>query len=151
MVAVQDHPAAGAGRGPLLLLGHRVSKSVVSVLLVAGQLWVTTLWSGLMPIVYRSRPDIEAADPAASALRYRRFLAAMTRTLLAMAALADTTLLLIALPDWQVYRFSGIGRALPALPVVAGVLLLAAVTVRAGHGNSGRSRPPITSGNLVSP
>jgi uncharacterized membrane protein len=116
--------------------GHRVPKSVVSVLLVAGQLWVTILWSGLMLIVYHSRPDIEAADPAASALRYRRFLAAMTRTLLAMAALADTTLLLIALPDWQVYRFSGTGRALPALPVAAGVLLLAAVTLRAGQGGS---------------
>jgi uncharacterized membrane protein len=116
--------------------GHRVPKSVVSALLVAGQLWVTTLWSGLMLIVYHSRPDIEAADPAASALRYRRFLTAMTRTLLAMAALADTTLLLIALRDWQVYRFSGIGRALPALPVVAGVLLLAAVTLRAGQGGS---------------
>ena len=116
--------------------GHRVSKSVVSVLLVAGQLWVTTFWSGLMLIVYHSRPDIEAADPAASALRYRRFLTAMTRTLLAMAALADTSLLLIALPDWQVYRFSGIGRALPALPVVACALLLATVTVRAGQGGS---------------
>jgi uncharacterized membrane protein len=116
--------------------GHRVPKSVVSVLLVADQLWVTTLWSGLMLIVYHSRPDIEAADPAASALRYRRFLAAMTRTLLAMAALADTTLLLIALRDWQVYRFSGVGRALPALPVMAGVLLLAAVTLRAGQGGS---------------
>jgi uncharacterized membrane protein len=116
--------------------GHRAPKSVVSVLLVAGQLWVTALWSGLMLIVYHSRPDIEAADPAASALRYRRFLTAMTRTLLAMAALADTTLLLIALRDWQVYRFSGIGRALPALPVVAGVLLLAAVTLRAGQGGS---------------
>jgi hypothetical protein len=53
-----------------------------------------------------------------------------------MAALADTSLLLTALPDWQVYRLSGIGRALPVLPFVAGVLLLAAVAARASQGGS---------------
>ncbi len=116
--------------------GHRVPKSAVSVLVVAGQLYVTALCSGLMLIVYRSRPDIEAADPAASALRYRRFLAAMTRALLTMAALIDASLLLIALPDWQVYRLSGIGRALPVLPFAAGVLLLGAVAARTGQGGS---------------
>ena len=91
--------------------GHRVPKSAVSVLVVVGQLYFTAVYSGLMLIVHRSRPDIEAADPAASALRYRRFLAATTRALLTMAALADLGLLLIALPDWQVYRLPGIGRA----------------------------------------
>jgi uncharacterized membrane protein len=89
-----------------------------------------------MLIVYRSRPDIEAADPAASTLRYRRFLAAMTRAVLTLIALVDTSLLLVALRDWQVYRLPGTGRALPALPVAAGVLLLAAVAARAGQGGS---------------
>ena len=116
--------------------GHRVSKSAVSVLTVAGQLYFTAVYSGLMLIVHRSRPDIDAADPAASMLRYRRFLAAVTRALLTMAALADLGLLLIALPDWQVYRLSGIGRALPVLPFAAGVLLLGAVAARAGQGGS---------------
>ena len=116
--------------------GHRVSKSAVSVLIVAGQLYFTTVYSGLMLIVHRSRPDTEAADPVASTLRYRRFLAAFTRALLTMAALADLGLLLIALPDWQVYRLSGIGRALPVLPFVVGVLLLVAVAARAGQGGS---------------
>jgi uncharacterized membrane protein len=116
--------------------GHRVPKSAVSVLTVGGQLYFTVVCSGLMLIVYRSRPDIEAADPAASTLRYRRFLAAFTRVLLTLAALVDTTLLLVALRDWQVYRSPGIGRALPALPAVAGVLLLAAVAARMGQGGS---------------
>jgi uncharacterized membrane protein len=101
--------------------GHRVPKSAVSVLIVAGQLYFTTVYSGLMLIIYRSRPDIEAADPAASTLRYRRFLAIMTRALLTMAALADATLLLIALP---------------VLPFAAGVLLLGAVAARMGQGGS---------------
>nr|MDQ2815201.1 hypothetical protein [Actinomycetota bacterium] len=114
--------------------GHRVPKSAVSVLVVAGQLYFTAVYTGVMLIVHRSRPDIEAADPAASALRYRRFLAAFTRALLTMAALADTSLLLIALPDWQVYRLPGIGRALPVLPFAAGVLLMGAVAARTGQG-----------------
>jgi uncharacterized membrane protein len=116
--------------------GHRVSKSVVSALIMAGQLYFTAVYSGLMLIVHRSRPDIDAADPVASALRYRRFLAVITRALLTMAALADLGLALIALPDWQVYRLSGIGRALPVLPFAAGVLLLAAVAARTGQGGS---------------
>lgn len=116
--------------------GHRVPKFVISILIVAGQLYFTAVYSGLMLMVHRSRPDIEAADPAASALRYRRFLAAFTRALLTMAALADLGLLLIALPDWQVYRLSGIGRALPGLPFLAGVLLLGTVAARMGQGGS---------------
>jgi uncharacterized membrane protein len=116
--------------------GHRVPKSAVSILVVAGQLYFTAVYSGLMLIIHRSRPDIEAADPAASTLRYRRFLAVIARALLTMAALADLGLLLIALPDWQVYRLSGIGRALPVLPFAAGVLLLGAVAARMGQGGS---------------
>jgi uncharacterized membrane protein len=116
--------------------GHRAPKSAVSVLIVAGQLYFTAVYSGLMMIVYRSRPDIETADPAASMLRYRRFLTAISRALLTMAALVDASLLLIALPDWQAYRLSGIGRALPVLPFAAGVLLLAAVAARTGQGGS---------------
>ena len=116
--------------------GHRVPKSAISILVVAGQLYITALGTGLMLIIYRSRPDIEAADPAASTLRYRRFLAAYTRALLTLIALIDTTLLLIALHDWQVYQIPGAGRALPALPAAAGVLLLAAVALRTGQGGS---------------
>jgi uncharacterized membrane protein len=116
--------------------GHRVPTAALTVLVPAGQVYVTTLCSGLLLLVYRSRPDIEAADPAASTLRYRRFLAAMTRVLLTMAALIDTTLLLIALPDWGVYQLRGPGPALPALPAVVGLLLLVAVCLRAGQGGS---------------
>jgi uncharacterized membrane protein len=116
--------------------GHRVPKSAASALVVAGQLYFTAAWTGVLLIVYRSRPDIEAADPAASTLRYRRYLAAFTRALLTMAALADTSLLLIALRDWQVYRPSDAARVLPVLPFAAGVVLMAAVVLRSGQGGS---------------
>jgi uncharacterized membrane protein len=134
--------AVGALRYPALPAyivngsGHRVSKAAVSVLIVAGQLYFTAVYSGLMLIVYRSRPDIDAADPVASTLRYRRFLAVITRALLTLAALVDVSLLLIALPNWQVYRLSGIGRALPVLPFAVGVLLLGAVAARTGQAGS---------------
>jgi uncharacterized membrane protein len=135
--------AVGALRYPGLpahidtgFLGRRVSKSGFSVLVAAGQLYFITVYSGLMLIVHRSRPDIEAADPAASALRYRRFLTAVTRALLTMAALADLGLLLLALPAWQVYRLAGIGRALPMLPFAVGALMLGTVAARVGQGGS---------------
>ena len=115
--------------------GHGAPKSVVSAFaIVAGQLYVTVLWSGLMLIVYRSRPDIEAADPAASTRRYRRFLAAFTRAVLTLLALVNLSLLLAALSKWQVYRLSGLGSALPVLPFAVGLLILAAVTVHTGQG-----------------
>ena len=115
--------------------GHRVPKSVVSVFaIVAGQLYVTALWTGLMLLIYRSRPDIEAADAAASTRRYRRFLAAWTRAFLTLVALVDLTLLLVALRNWQVYRLSGPGSALPILPLVIGLVILMAVIVHTGQG-----------------
>ena len=116
--------------------GHRVPKSAASLLVLAGQLYYTTVCTGILVIIYHSRPEIEASDPVGSALRYRRFLAAFTRVVLAIAALTDTTFLLIALRDWQVYRLSGGDRALVGLPVLAGVLLLSAVAARTGQGGS---------------
>jgi len=110
-------------------------KSVVSAFaIVAGQLWVTLLWTGLMLIVYRSRPDIEATDAVASTRRYRRFLAACTRAVLTLVALVNLSLLLAALRSWQVYRLSGLGSALPVLPFAVGLLIFAVVTLRTGQG-----------------
>lgn len=112
-------------------------KSPFSVFaIVAGQLYVTVLWAGLMVMVYRSRPDIEATDAAASTGRYRKFLTATTKTMLTLIALVDLSLLLAALRNWQVYRLAGIGSFLPLLPFMVGVVLLAATAVRVGQGGS---------------
>jgi uncharacterized membrane protein len=104
--------------------------------MVVGQLWVTALWAGLVQIIYRSRPDIDATDAAESARRYRRFLAACTRALLVLVALVDVSLMLAALRRWQVYRLSGIGSALLVLPTAAGLLILVAVIFRMGQARS---------------
>jgi len=117
--------------------GRRVPKSVVRAFaVVAVQLYVTTLWTGLMLLVYRARPDIEATDPAASTRRYRRYLTAVTRAVLTLLALVDLSLLLVALRTWQVYRPSGPAAALPVLPFAVGLLGLAVVSLRTGQGGS---------------
>ena len=117
--------------------GRRVPKSVVRAFaVVAVQLYVTTLWTGLMLLVYRARPDIEATDPAASTRRYRRYLTAVTRAVLTLLALVDLSLLLVALRTWQVYRPSGPAAALPVLPFAVGLLSLAVVSLRTGQGGS---------------
>jgi uncharacterized membrane protein len=103
---------------------------------VAGQLWVTCLWTGLLLIIYRSRPDTDAAEGADSTRRYRGFLAAYSRALLVLVTLVNVSLLLAALHTWQVYRLSGIAAALPLLPAAVGLLGLGVVAVRTGQAGS---------------
>jgi uncharacterized membrane protein len=96
---------------------------------------IISLWNGLLLIIYRSRPDTDASEGADSTRRYRRFLVTYSRALL-MLTLVNVSLLLAALRDWQVYRLSGIGAALPVLPAAAGLLILVAVAVRTGQAGS---------------
>lgn len=91
----------------------------------------------LLLIIYRSRPDTDASEGADSTRRYRRFLATYSRALLVLATLVNVSLLLAALRDWQVYRLSGIGAALPVLPAAAGLLILVAVAMRTGQAGPG--------------
>jgi uncharacterized membrane protein len=123
------------GFGAWAAPGHRVPKTPVTAFaLVFAQLWVTALWTTIMLIIYRSRPDIEAADPAASVRRYRRFLARCSTAMLALVTLIDLSLLLAALRNWQVYRLSGADAALPFLPYAVGLLVLVTFILRSGQG-----------------
>jgi len=115
---------------------------------VAGQLWVTCLWTGLLLIIYRSRPDTDAAEGADSTRRYRGFLATYSRALLVLVTLVNVSLLLAALRTWQVYRLSGIAGALPVLPGAIGLLILVAVAVRTGQAGA---RLPASAGPVSSP
>jgi uncharacterized membrane protein len=103
---------------------------------VAGQVWVTSLWTGLLLIIYRSRPDTDASEGADSTRRYRSFLATYSRALLVLVTLVNVSLLLSALRTWQVYRLSGIAAALPVLPGLAGLVILVTVAVRTGQAGS---------------
>ena len=121
-------------RHPSLPPGHPAARSSFTRYgPVIGQLYVTVLWTGLLLIIYRSRPDVDAADPALSARQYRRFLVVMARTMLTLVALIDLSVLLSALRRWQIGHFPG---AVAVLPVAAGLVILSVVTVRAGQGGS---------------
>jgi uncharacterized membrane protein len=123
------------GFGAWAAPGHQVPKTAVTVFaLVFAQLWVTALWTAMMLIIYRSRPEIDAADPAASVRRYRRLLARCTSAMLVLVTLIDLSLLLAALRNWQVYRLSGAGAALPLLPYAVGLLVLVTFVLRSGQG-----------------
>jgi uncharacterized membrane protein len=97
------------------------------------QLFITALVVVLLLLTYRSRPETDAADPAGSTDRYRRFLSRFARVILVMIALVNATMLLASLQIWQLVpvNSSTIGLT-SALPIV-GVVLLLAVALRTGQ------------------
>jgi uncharacterized membrane protein len=126
--------------------GRRLGRTPVSAFtLVIAQLYVTGMWTALLVLIYRSRPDIDPADPAVSLARYRRFLGRFSRAALTMLALVDLTFLLAALQLWQLYRLPGVSAVLLPGPAAAGVLILIAVALQAGRDRlrpaSGGQRP----------
>jgi uncharacterized membrane protein len=113
--------------------GHRVATSPVRAFaVVVGQLYVTGLGTGLLVLVYRSRPDLDTADPAASLRGYRTALNRFARATLILFASIDLTVLLAGLRLWQVVRLPGSGSILVLLPVVLGLVALFVTVVRAG-------------------
>jgi uncharacterized membrane protein len=109
--------------------------------LVAVQIFVTAMMTGLLVLTYRSRPEVDAADVAGSTRRYGRFLFAMSRAVLATAALVDLSLLLVSLQIWQVYRLMDATVALAALPPALGVFVLVVVSVRMGQAGTRLAGP----------
>lgn len=146
------HLPAYLENGLVALGGRRVPRSPVSAFaLVISQLYVTCIGTGLMALVYRSRPDIDAADPTATLPRYRRLLDAYTRAVLTMLALIDLTFLLAALQLWQLYHLRGASAALAVVPALAGLLILVTVAIRAGRNRirptgSGQPAGPVAAG-----
>lgn len=113
--------------------GRRVATSPVSAFaVVVAQVYVTGVWTALLVLVYRSRPDLDAADPAESLRTYRKALGVFARAGLVLLACVDLTLLLAALRVWQVFRLSGGDDALVVVPVAAGLVVFFCAVVRAG-------------------
>jgi len=119
---------------------HRVQTSLASAFaVVVGQLYVTGLWTGLLVLVYRARPDLDTADPAASLRSYRKALEAFGRAGLVLLACLDASVLLFALRLWQVLHLSGSTNLLVALPVVAGLVGFLVTVVSAGRARAART------------
>ena len=100
------------------------------------QLFVALVVIGLALLTFRSRPELEAGDAHGSALRYRVFVVRVVGALLALVALVEVGLLLLALQTWGVYRLTGAAAVLPLLPILLGVLLVMVAALRTGQAGS---------------
>ncbi len=110
----------------------RTPASAFAVLI--GQGYVTAMWTGLILLAYRSRPDLDAADPAGSAARYRQFLSQLAKAVLALVTSVNLSLLLAGLRTWQLLPLTGSAAALMLAPFAAGLLIVAIVLTRTGQG-----------------
>ena len=119
---------------------HRVATSPVSAFaVVAGQVYATGLWTAMLVLVYRSRPDLDTADPAASLRRHRRALGVFARAGLILLAGVDLSLMLVALRLWQILRLSGAANVLVLAPFALGLVAFFCAVVGAG---AARAAPP---------
>lgn len=89
------------------------------------------LWTGLLLLAYRARPDLDAADLAASAVRYRVFLGRAAKAVLALVACVNLSLLLSALRTWRLLPLSGDAAAVVLAPFAAGLVTVVIVLNRA--------------------
>lgn len=117
------HLDTGGGR-------HLATTPASAFATLIGQLFVTALWTVLLALTYRSRPDLDTGDPAASLRRYRQALALIGRAGLILVACIDLTLALKALRRWQI---ADLPTGLEILPVALGLAGLLAVVVYAGR------------------
>jgi uncharacterized membrane protein len=95
-----------------------------------GQLFVTGLWTALLSVAGRFRPDLDTGDPAGSLRAHRQAFGLVARAGLVLVACIDLTLALAALRKWQI---AGLPTGLGILPAVVGLAGLLAVVVQAGR------------------
>jgi uncharacterized membrane protein len=115
MLAVHFNSAGDVDR----VVPKSVGAAFTAVFVQAG---VTALILVLTSLSFRSRPDIDAAAPVASARRGRVFVQRMARGLLVVAACVNVTLLLATAQIWEIIHTRSV--LLLVLPVVVGVLVL---------------------------
>jgi uncharacterized membrane protein len=117
------HLDAGGGR-------HLATTPASAFATLIGQLFVTGLWTVLLALVHRSRPDLDTGDPAASLRGYRQALVLIGRAGLTLVACIDLTLALTALRRWQI---ADLPMGLALLPAALGLVGILAAVVHAGR------------------
>lgn len=104
--------------------------------LVGIALLLTALLLGVALLALRSKADITATDPHASADQYRRYAGTMAKAVLAVAAGMNLTLLIVALMSWDVAPANvgwQIASLLPSLVVFVGLIVVSIRTGQSGH------------------
>jgi uncharacterized membrane protein len=103
--------------------------------LVFVQIGTTALIVALTRITARGKANLDAQDPHA-AERHRRFVAAMARCLLLLAAAVDLTMFFAALAMWNLTGSTGFFPVLLLAPILLATAGLVVVAVRVGQGGS---------------
>lgn len=101
--------------------------------IVGVQVLLTALLLGLTALALRSKADISAAQPEVSADQYRRYATIMAKSLLALSACTNLTMLAVALVIWDVAPPSGAWLTLTFAPIVIGTVALIVVSIRTGQ------------------
>jgi uncharacterized membrane protein len=117
------HLNAGGGR-------HVATTPASAFATLVGQLFVVGVWTTLLTLAYRGRPDLDTGDPTASLRGYRQALVLIGRAGLILVACIDLTLALAALRRWQI---ADLPEGVVILPAALGVAGILAVVVYAGR------------------
>ncbi|GAA5013475.1 DUF1648 domain-containing protein [Actinopolymorpha pittospori] len=114
---------------------QQVRTSVGSALaFVIVQVALTLLVAGLMVLSFRARPDIDAAAPVTTARQHRGYVVRTTKGLLLLVACVDGSILAGAWQIWDGSRRLSVLSVI--LPIVLGVVILLAFTIRSGQAGS---------------
>jgi uncharacterized membrane protein len=101
--------------------------------LVGVQILVTALLLGLVVVALRSKHELAATSPQASAEQYRRYASAMAKSILVLAAGMNLTMLLVALMVWDVLPATTAWVVISTAPALATAAVLVAVAIRTGQ------------------
>lgn len=100
------------------------------------QIGATAATAAAILVVLRARPDIDAARPKGSARRYRVYLRGIAITSLLSAACVNLTLLVAALPMWQITDTTiswRMGMYAPLAVLTAGWVIFEVKVGQGGH------------------
>ncbi|MBB5857735.1 DUF1648 domain-containing protein [Amycolatopsis umgeniensis] len=118
-----------------------LSKDVTAFSTVIAQALLVVLISLLAIAIPRARPEIDAAQPSASASRYREYLHGVLSLLLISAGCVNATLLVVSLQVWEIVETTVPVTIVAYLPLAAAFLAWIVFAVRAG--DAGHRLSPI--------
>ncbi|MFI6307203.1 DUF1648 domain-containing protein [Amycolatopsis thailandensis] len=107
-------------------------KGTTSFSTVFAQALIAVLVALLTVAISRARPEIDAAQPAASASRYREYLHGVLSLLLVSAGCANATLLVVSLQLWEVVETTVPVTIVAYLPLLAAFIAWIGFSVRTG-------------------
>ncbi|GAA0584528.1 hypothetical protein HPO96_09885 [Kribbella sandramycini] len=143
-------PTLPTPNGLVVDAGVRSSTTVTfAFATVTAQLLVLVLVALLLLALPRSRPELDAEQPATSAVRYREYLTRLCRLLVLSAACANASLLVASLQVWEIARPNLAVTFLSYLPLGVALVAWALFAFRAGDAGNRLAGPAEESSGYV--